>query len=55
MTTRPPIGLVPRYIWIEQRISVIMRAIIRYEDAGVPVPPEWREELREHVAATVPR
>lgn len=42
---RPPIGIIPRYLWIEQRKSELISAINRYMKAGVKVPVEWLEEL----------
>lgn len=48
---KPPLGLLPSNIWIHKRISEIMRAIIRYEDAGKAAPPEWYVELRDHMIA----
>jgi hypothetical protein len=53
-TRKPPLGLMPKHIWIDRRISDIMRAFIRYEDAKLPVPPEWRDELRGYLAVSNP-
>jgi hypothetical protein len=49
---KPPLGLMPQYVWVYRRISEIMRAIIRYEDAGIAFPPEWCDELRAHLVAS---
>ena len=46
---RPPLGVTPQNIWKHHRRLDIMRAILRYEEAGLNVPPEWwawLEELR---------
>ncbi len=44
----PPIGLMPKKIWIEQRIVDIEAAIERYKNAFVEIPQEWIDELYEH-------
>jgi len=49
-TERPPLGLKPRYIHVEQRITEIREAIQRYIDANKAVPISWiaeEYELRE--------
>jgi hypothetical protein len=46
---KPPLGLMPAHIWRARRISEIMRAFVRYEDAGATTPYEWADELREHL------
>lgn len=50
---KPPIGPVPRHIWIEHRVShlaeTIANASIPTESGDFPGPsPEWIEELLEH-------
>ena len=47
--TKPPIGLMPRYIHRSKRIVDIFGAMERYAEAHQPVPPEWVDELRELV------
>lgn len=47
---KPPIGLVPRFIWNQERISDIVMAIDRYTVARNPVPIEWVEEYNEMIA-----
>ncbi len=47
---KPPLGLMPRYIWDYKRASAIMHAIVRYEDAGKTPPGEWIDELRTLLA-----
>ena len=49
---KQPIGIMPSYVWKYKRILEIMRAIIRYDDAGLPTNVEWHEELRELVAVS---
>ena len=44
---KPPVGLVPHSVWKYKRILEIMRAIVRYEDAGIEPPYEWHTELQQ--------
>lgn len=44
---RPPLGLVPRKIRTEQRITEIVDAMSRYASAGKPVPAHWIQELQD--------
>lgn len=43
--TKPPIGVKPRIIHIENRIAEIGRAIMIYVDSGTQIPKEWIDEL----------
>ena len=45
--TKPPLGLVPRFIRDEARVKEILEAIARYNEVGKPVPQEWLDELNE--------
>ncbi|QZI90395.1 hypothetical protein MYOV003v1_p0071 [Vibrio phage 207E48.1] len=49
----PPIGLVPENIYDERcndnRINDILDAMDRYRRAGVSIPPEWAQELKERL------
>lgn len=53
--SKPPSGLVPRYIvgsntdW-RQRCRDIAAALDRYEEACIPPPIEWTDELNELLA-----
>ena len=47
--TKPPLGLVPRFIRDEERVSEILEAIARYNEVGKPVPQEWLDELNEKI------
>lgn len=42
---KPPIGIVPRYIWIAQRIEDLNNAIQRYQNANLEYPAAWKSEL----------
>lgn len=59
MTTKPPSGIMPRFIWLEflevvppskveiqQRAQALRSAIDRYRAAGATAPTEWFTELR---------
>ena len=49
MNEKPPLGIVPRYVIDEQRAREIISGILRFIDAGSPVPREWLEELFDRV------
>jgi len=44
---KPPIGIMPRYIWEEKRASEVAAAIIRCAEAAHPILIEWVEEHNE--------
>jgi hypothetical protein len=46
-TKRPPIGITPHFIWIEQRIEEIKQGINRRIEAKVIIPPQWYTELAQ--------
>lgn len=41
---RPPIGVMPKFIWDEKRFEELQGAIMRYADRGFMISPEWIEE-----------
>ena len=41
---KPPIGLMPEWLWNEQRFNSVSEAISRYMEAGHSIPSEWIEE-----------
>lgn len=47
MKKRPPLGLIPKHLWDEERLEQIEEAIHRYRNAGHPVPFEWEQEKME--------
>ena len=49
--SKPPIGLVPSYIWKEKRVQVIKEAMKRYVDASKIIPMDWWDELNELVVS----
>lgn len=46
---KPPIGLMPKKIWILQRINSIREAIDRYQEVNYKIPIEWIDEYNELV------
>ena len=47
LSAKPPLGLRPRYIAEAQRRVEIQAAVMRYMDAGYPLPDEWIAEYNE--------
>ncbi len=41
---KPPIGLIPRKLWLETRIVDIRQATERFNDAKEDIPTAWQEE-----------
>ncbi len=50
----PPLGVMPRWLHNEHRSADLLRAMLRYVEAGKAMPVEWFDELSEYVHA-VPR
>lgn len=46
---KPPLGLKPYNIWVEDRIKKIIGAMSRYAHADMPVPREFAVELLNHI------
>jgi len=44
---KPPIGVIPRYLWDEERLEAINDAIKQYWNAGMTPPIEWFHEREE--------
>jgi hypothetical protein len=44
---KPPLGIVPHFLWIEQRIDEIIKAMDRYREAKKEIPREWYIELAQ--------
>jgi len=44
---RPPLGILPKYIWLDHRKTDLENAINRRFEAGLKVPVEWIEEYNE--------
>jgi hypothetical protein len=43
-TERPPLGIMPEFMWKEIRLKQIDNAVDRYAAAGKTIPPEWDKE-----------
>jgi hypothetical protein len=41
---QPPLGIMPRRIWLEKRFQELLAVIKRYQDAGLKPETEWLEE-----------
>ena len=46
LTSKPPLGLKPKYIHDKARVEEILDAMERYSYQRFPIPIEWIEELR---------
>lgn len=46
-TKKPPLGVVPRFIWDKWRMKELKAAIARFEEAHYPVPEEFIKELQD--------
>lgn len=46
---KPPLGIMPRYLWERKRCREIAEAIDQYTYAEKPIPNEWVEEYNELV------
>lgn len=42
-----PIGVMPRWLHNEKRLSEVRDAIQRYAEATLPIPVEWLEEYND--------
>jgi len=49
---KPPLGLIPKFVYQEQRIIDITKAIERYTVAKKTVPREWIEEYNELIGSS---
>jgi hypothetical protein len=44
---KPPLGLMPKKLFLEQRFENIKEAIERYVKANMEIPTEWLDEYVE--------
>lgn len=44
---KPPLGIMPRRLWINKRISELSDAIKRYLESGTQIPDEWIKEYND--------
>lgn len=45
---RPPIGVMPKKVWLAKRRKELKEAIIRYMDAEKKIPKRWIKELNKY-------
>jgi len=48
-TKKPPMGLMPKKLWDEQRYYDVCAAITRYYQAGMKIPIKWIKEYNKFV------
>lgn len=46
---KPPLGIEPHYIWVQQRKLDLIEAMKRYIKAEVEIPRDWLEEYEKLV------
>lgn len=44
---KPPVGVIPKEIWVASRFWDLIGALERYRSANKPIPTHWIEELGE--------
>lgn len=44
---KPPIGIMPRYVWDKKRRDELSEAMQRYIEASKSIPQEWIDEYNE--------
>ena len=44
---KPPLGIIPHRIWVEERIDELQGALRRYDEASKPIPMTWVSELSD--------
>lgn len=42
---KPPLGLKPKKLHRQERMRDILRAMLRYTEAGITIPREWVKEF----------
>ena len=42
---KPPLGLMPKFVWENNRRIAIEDAVKRYNMAKMPIPSSWIDEL----------
>jgi hypothetical protein len=50
MNKKPPLGVIPRKLYMEQRALLLLRALTRRIESGYPMDittDEWIEELKD--------
>ena len=44
---KPPLGIVPKYVWSQKRMEEILEGTKRFMSAGKEVPDEWLKEYHQ--------
>lgn len=52
---RPPLGVMPHWIWVEKRINELGRAIAEYVTEGLEINPEWVTEYNNLISVCAKR
>lgn len=52
VATKPPLGIMPEYLWLEKRVAELQAVLKRYREAGIPPWAEWVREMARHQMAT---
>lgn len=47
MDKKPPLGVMPKYVHDQHRLSDLFQAVLRYMTSGSKIPQEWIEEINE--------
>ncbi|MHA1197733.1 MAG: hypothetical protein ACTSQF_00050 [Candidatus Heimdallarchaeaceae archaeon] len=42
---RPPLGVMPRQIWLQKRFDDLIEAVDRFKKANTEIPREWYKEI----------
>lgn len=50
---KPPLGLMPRYLWERKRRYEVGKAISRYVEADKSIPVEWLDEYNKLVQKAI--
>ena len=45
MDRRPPLGVMPKYVHDQHRMSDLFNAVLRYMTEGCKLPKEWIAEI----------
>ena len=45
MDKKPPLGVMPKYVHDQHRLSDLFQAVLRYMTEGCKIPPEWKNEI----------
>ena len=46
---KPPLGIKPEWLWTEERLRELIRALHGYSEANRDLPFDWLEELQKRL------